>query len=375
MQEIRNTNSDIVVLREVTKRFGNFVAVDKVSFAVPKGSFFSLLGPSGCGKTTTLRMIAGFETPTEGEVLIEGRVVNDVPPNHRPTNLVFQNLALFSHFTVYENLAFGLKMRRERKRDIQKKVNQILSLVNLPTEYLRKKVSQLSGGEQQRVAIGRALILEPKVLLLDEPLGPLDLKLREHMRIELRQIQERVGTTFIYVTHDQGEAFSMSDRIAIMNRGQVIQIGTPQELYEEPANEFVASFVGAVNVLEGVLESVQGKLGIVRVQSQLFRSRLRHPALPGQEGRLYVRPQRIAVLNNTPSTENKNRLRGTVTRFVFEGTLVHLEVSTPCGSITLTMPNAQIDSSLMQVGNEVTLVWSPLDTLFMTTEKGVSDES
>jgi len=239
-----------VELKNVTKRFGDTVAVDNVSFQVGKGEFFSLLGPSGCGKTTTLRIISGFEKPTEGEVYIAGELMTDVPPFSRPTNLVFQHLALFPHLNVYDNISFGLKIKKVPKDEIQKKVEEMLKLVRL-SGYEKRRIKQLSGGEQQRIAIVRALVNEPTVLLLDEPLGPLDLKLREEMVVELKRIQREVGTTFIYVTHDQGEALTMSDRIAVIKNGRTLQIGTPMEIYEKPKFGFVADFIGRSNLFEG----------------------------------------------------------------------------------------------------------------------------
>ncbi|UCE15523.1 MAG: ABC transporter ATP-binding protein [Candidatus Bathyarchaeota archaeon] len=248
-----------VELKNVTKKFGDVVAVDNVSFKVKKGEFFSLLGPSGCGKTTTLRIITGFEKPTEGEVYIGEKVMTDVPPFKRPTNIVFQNLALFPHLNVYDNISFGLKIKKLPKDAIQKKVEEMLNLVRL-SGYEKRRIRQLSGGEQQRIAIVRALVNEPTVLLLDEPLGPLDLKLREEMAVELKRIQREVGTTFIYVTHDQGEAITMSNRIAVMDYGKILQIGSPDEVYEHPNTEFVAEFIGRSNVVKG-----QYKDGVVEV--------------------------------------------------------------------------------------------------------------
>jgi spermidine/putrescine ABC transporter ATP-binding subunit len=239
-----------VELKNVTKKFGDTIAVYNVSFKIEKGEFFSLLGPSGCGKTTTLRIISGFEKPTEGEVYIGGELMTDVPPFKRPTNLVFQHLALFPHLNIYDNIAFGLKIKKVPNDEIQQKVKEMLKLVRL-SGYEKRKIKQLSGGEQQRVAIVRALVNEPTVLLLDEPLGPLDLRLREEMVVELKRIQREVGTTFIYVTHDQGESLTMSDRIAVMKNGKALQIGTPMEIYERPKFGFVADFIGRSNLFEG----------------------------------------------------------------------------------------------------------------------------
>jgi ABC-type Fe3+/spermidine/putrescine transport system ATPase subunit len=239
-----------VELQEVSKRFGAVLAVDRVSLQIRRGEFFSLLGPSGCGKTTTLRMIGGLEFPTSGAVLLRGVVVTDQPAYRRATNMVFQHLALFPHLNVFENIAFGLRLRREAPAVIARKVDAVLQLVDLPG-YGSREIHQLSGGQKQRVAIARALVNEPAVLLLDEPLGALDLKLRIQMQAELKALQHRVGTTFVYVTHDQGEALTMSDRIAVMHEGRIEQIGSSQEIYARPRTRFVASFIGEANFLDG----------------------------------------------------------------------------------------------------------------------------
>jgi len=252
-QEAHTRVASDVELKNVSVRFGDALVVNNVSFSVGRGEFFSLLGPSGCGKTTTLRVVAGFQKPTEGEVYIEGRSMTDVPAFKRPVNLVFQNLALFPHLNVYENIAFGLKIIKQPKGEIERRVKEMLRLVRLPG-YEKRKIRELSGGEKQRVAIVRALVTQPTVLLLDEPLGPLDLKLREEMVVELKRIKREVGTTFIYVTHDQGEALAMSDRIAVMRNGIVLQLGTPLEVYEKPQSDFVAEFIGRGNLFKGSYE-------------------------------------------------------------------------------------------------------------------------
>ncbi|MDP9242776.1 MAG: spermidine/putrescine ABC transporter ATP-binding protein, partial [Actinomycetota bacterium] len=239
-----------VRLERVTKAFGDTVAVDDLSLDIQEGEFFSMLGPSGCGKTTTLRMIGGFEEPTRGTVYLGGRDVTDLPPYRRDVNTVFQSYALFPHLDVFENVAFGLRRKKVDKADVQKRVTDSLRLVDLPG-YEKRKPTQLSGGQQQRVALARALVNEPKVLLLDEPLGALDLKLRKQMQLELKRIQTEVGITFIYVTHDQEEAMTMSNRLAVMRHGKVEQIGAPEAVYESPATEFVAGFLGASNLLDG----------------------------------------------------------------------------------------------------------------------------
>ena len=239
-------------VKEVTKKFGNFTAVDKVSFEVEDGNFFSILGPSGCGKTTLLRMIAGFYEPSSGRIEIRGKDMAGVEPNRRPVNLIFQHLALFPMMNVEENIGFGLKRRGEKTKAVNRKVAAMLERVGLPG-FGPKKISQLSGGQMQRVAIARCLILEPVVLLLDEPLGALDLKLREHMKVELKKLQADVGTTFVYITHDRSEAMVMSDYVAVMNEGRFEQLDTPQNLYHHPATSFVAQFVGENNKFEGGL--------------------------------------------------------------------------------------------------------------------------
>ncbi|HEU4940335.1 MAG TPA: spermidine/putrescine ABC transporter ATP-binding protein, partial [Candidatus Eisenbacteria bacterium] len=238
-----------IELRKLTKQFDEMTAVDGIDLHIPAGEFFSLLGPSGCGKTTTLRMIAGFEQPTSGEIRLDGTDVAYTPPHHRNVNTVFQNYALFPHLNVYDNIAFGLRRAKRPKAEIRERVGKALELVQLPG-YERRRSSQLSGGQQQRIALARALILNPAVLLLDEPLGALDAKLRKALQIELKSLQQEVGITFLYVTHDQEEALTMSDRLAVFNHGHVEQVGAPAEVYEHPANEFVAGFVGVSNIVD-----------------------------------------------------------------------------------------------------------------------------
>ncbi|CAG1014236.1 MAG: ABC transporter ATP-binding protein [Anaerolineae bacterium] len=258
-----------VELVQVTKAFGDYTAVDQVSLQIKDGEFFSLLGPSGCGKTTTLRMIAGFESPTQGEILLHGQPVADLPAFKRPVNTVFQNYALFPHMTVAGNVAFGLEMLHTPRTEINQRVAEALALVRM-SEFANRRPHQLSGGQQQRVALARALVNRPEVLLLDEPLGALDLKLRKQMQLELKQMQSEIGITFIYVTHDQEEALTMSDRIAVMSKGKVLQCAAPRELYERPLSRYVADFIGETNFLDGTLISSNGHAevlidGIVKV--------------------------------------------------------------------------------------------------------------
>src|SRR5919107_1033449 len=281
-----------VVLRGVTKRFGELVAVDAIDLEVRSGEFLALLGPSGCGKTTTLRMIAGFDEPTEGEIEIDGRSVVGIPPNKRNVNTVFQAYALFPHMTVLDNVAYGLKQRKVGKEERYRSATEALELVRL-TGREHAKPAELSGGMQQRVALARALVMKPKVLLLDEPLGALDLKLRKAMQIELKSIQRDVGITFIVVTHDQEEAMAMADRIAVMHEGRVDQLAEPEEIYDRPATPFVADFIGDMNHLKGKLDRDGDALVAVQGQARFGIGRVVREAKPGQRVRIGLRPEEL----------------------------------------------------------------------------------
>ena len=283
-----------VELLHVTKAFGDFTAVEDTSLQIADGEFFSLLGPSGCGKTTTLRMIAGFEEPTSGQIFIKGQQVSGIPPYRRPVNTVFQSYALFPHMTVAQNVAFGLEMKKTAKDEIERRVNEALALVQLPGMAARKP-KQLSGGQQQRVALARALVNRPQVLLLDEPLGALDLKLRKAMQLELKQIQSEVGITFIYVTHDQEEALTMSDRIAVMSDGEVQQVGRAKEIYEHPSNRFVADFIGETNFILGQVAEL-GSPAKVKIGDYIVLGMVGdHHVNKGQSVTLAIRPEKIRL--------------------------------------------------------------------------------
>ena len=282
-------------IQTVRKRYGAFAAVDDLSFGVRQGSFFSILGPSGCGKTTLLRMIAGFIEPDAGDIRIKGASMNGVPPNKRPVNMVFQHLALFPMMTVGENIAYGLERRGVKGSAAKAKVTDMLRRVGLPGSE-GKRIDQLSGGQKQRVAIARSLVLEPALLLLDEPLGALDLKLREHMKVELKQLQAEVGTTFVYITHDQSEALVMSDQVAVMNHGRFEQLGSPQDLYYQPKTAFVAGFVGNNNRFEGRIESRHGEQVLLRTAGGMALWSQRVGAVDvGQEALLFIRPEAIEI--------------------------------------------------------------------------------
>ncbi|MGD8820948.1 MAG: ABC transporter ATP-binding protein [Anaerolineae bacterium] len=316
-----------VEVREVTKRFpgpsggtdGEVVAVNNVTLQIRDGEFFSLLGPSGCGKTTTLRMIAGFEHPTAGEIYIQDKRMGLTPPYQRNTNMVFQNYALFPHMTIARNIAFGLEMKKVPKDEIDGRVEEALELVRLPG-YGPRRPDQLSGGQQQRVALARALVNQPEVLLLDEPLGALDLKLRKEMQIELKTLQREVGITFVYVTHDQEEALTMSDRIAVMHAGCVLQVGNPTEIYEQPNCRFVADFIGETNFLDGVVQEQEGDLATVLVDGALpIVAQTPNALQPGTAVTVAVRPEKISLATGAVP-DGQNAFPGRVEQVVYVGT-------------------------------------------------------
>jgi spermidine/putrescine transport system ATP-binding protein len=348
-----------VELRSVTKRFEGLVAVDDLSLELGRGEFFTLLGPSGCGKTTTLRMIAGFERPTEGQIRIEGEDVAQLPPHRRPTNTVFQSYALFPHLSVEANVAFGLKRKRVGKDEIAERVKAELGRVGLAAEANRRP-SQLSGGMQQRVALARALVNLPKVLLLDEPLGALDLKLRKELQVELKRIQRDVGITFVYVTHDQEEALTMSDRIAVMNRGRVEQVATPEEVYNRPASTFVAGFIGVSNLMPA---TVKGPEEIELDQGTSVAAPTQGYAT-GDRCHAVVRPEKLRVEmgENGSGGSGHPRVEGVVASSLYLGTATQIAVDLGEGTrMTVLVPNADEAERqrLPGGGARVALSWEP----------------
>ncbi|HEX9966618.1 MAG TPA: ABC transporter ATP-binding protein [Solirubrobacterales bacterium] len=349
-----------VELEKVTKRFGDVVAVDGVDLELGGGEFFTLLGPSGCGKTTTLRMVAGFERPSEGRIRIEGADVADLPPHRRPTNTVFQSYALFPHLSVEDNVAYGLKRKKVARDEIRQRVAAELDRVGLAAEAKRRP-AQLSGGQQQRVALARALVNLPKVLLLDEPLGALDLKLRKGLQVELKRIQREVGITFVYVTHDQEEALTMSDRIAVMNRGRVEQVATPEEVYERPASTFVAGFIGVSNLMPAVVAGP----GEVRLDHGPAVAVPSDGLAPGQRCHAVVRPEklRIEVPGDAAGPSNgAPRVEGTVESSLYLGTSTQVVVDLGDGvRMTVLVPNAsEADRQRLPGGGaRVALSWDP----------------
>jgi spermidine/putrescine transport system ATP-binding protein len=353
------TDSYSVALRNVTKRFDTFTAVDDLSLELGQGEFFTFLGPSGCGKTTTLRMIAGFEQPTQGEVLIEGVNVAGTPPHKRPTNTVFQSYALFPHMSVEKNVAFGLKRKGVDKDEIAERVAAELQRVGLAREANRRP-SQLSGGMQQRVALARALVNLPKVLLLDEPLGALDLKLRKGLQIELKQIQREVGITFVYVTHDQEEALTMSDRIAVMNRGKVEQVAMPEDVYDRPTTSFVAGFIGVSNLMPASVSAP----GMVKLDSGPEVPADTDGLEPGEGCAAVVRPEklRIDLAGDAPPTDGSPSVEGIVESSVYLGTATQIVVGVGDGvRMTVLVPNADENErqTLPGGGARVVLSWEP----------------
>ncbi|MGH9299982.1 MAG: ABC transporter ATP-binding protein, partial [Acidimicrobiales bacterium] len=349
----------IGVAKEFGARDGNVQAVEQVDLSIRSGEFFSLLGPSGCGKTTTLRMIAGFEQPTRGRILLYGKEMVGVTPNHRDVNLVFQSYALFPHMTVAENIAFGLKRKSVPKAEIDKRVTDMLRLVELEGRD-RRRPKELSGGQQQRVALARALVNRPRALLLDEPLGALDLKLRQAMQLELKRIQREVGITFVYVTHDQGEALTMSDRLAVMNEGRVEQLGTPREIYEQPTSRFVAGFIGTSNLIEGRIATVaDGHAVLAAGEGEHLSVPVRQHARSGDVIELTVRPEKIVIGTSRPSAE-LCALQGAVREIVYLGTSTSFAVQTSLGSeIVVFRQNAGSSAEAIERGDRVWLSWDP----------------
>ncbi len=358
-RQIGNLDEASVELIGVSKRFGEFTAVDDLDLTLGKGEFFTLLGPSGCGKTTTLRMIAGFEQPSEGEVRIEGDNVAGLPPHKRPTNTVFQSYALFPHLSVEANVAFGLKRKRVGKDEVAERVAAELRRVGLASEANRRP-NQLSGGMQQRVALARALVNLPKVLLLDEPLGALDLKLRKELQLELKQIQREVGITFVYVTHDQEEALTMSDRIAVMNRGKVEQIGVPEGIYERPATTFVAGFIGVSNLMPATV----ARPGVVKLDSGPEVAADTGELSAGEGCAAVVRPEKLQVkpVEEAGSLNGKPAVEGVVASSVYLGTATQIVVDVGDGvRMTVLVPNAD-ESERQRLpggGANVVLSWEP----------------
>ena len=360
------TTADVeidVELRKVSKTYSGDTVVRNIDFSIRKGEFFSILGPSGCGKTTTLRLMAGFETPSSGEVLIQGRFMNPVPPYRRPVNTVFQSYALFSHLTVWENVAFGLRLKKAHKAEVQQQVDDALKLVKMDG-FAKRFPAQLSGGQQQRVALARALVNRPAVLLLDEPLGALDLKLRKEMQVELSNLHRKLGLTFVMVTHDQEEALSLSDRIAVMNQGSVEQIDSPERIYQNPRTPFVADFIGDTNLFHGRIEGYYPTVLWVVTEHGL-KVKARQPEngtmLTSGAVVLSVRPESIR-LSLAPPDDDTNCFEGRLSNVMYLGTHVHYQVTLLSGD-RVTVRRTSSPSNLPGADTPVFVSWAAQDCL------------
>lgn len=350
------STQDMIILTNLRKQYGDFVAVENTTLNVKKGEFLTFLGSSGCGKTTTLRMIAGFEDPTEGSILIGGKHAEHLPPNKREVNTVFQNYALFPHLTIRENIAFGLKLQKVKKAEIKERVENIIKLVKLE-EHADKSPDQLSGGQKQRVAIARAIVNNPKVLLLDEPLGALDLKLRKEMQLELKQLQRELEITFIYVTHDQEEALTMSDRIVVMNKGRIEQVGTAHEIYERPQTKFVAQFIGETNLFEDVeILEKNGNDYVVAIGSEKVSTDSMKDFKPGEKVHISIRPENMK-LSRTPM-EGRESIAVTYDSNIYVGNISKFVVFTDQGR-RLTASEFSEDAGTFNKGDKVYINWIP----------------
>ena len=357
-----------VEVQRISKTFGDFAAVNDVSLKIYKGEIFCLLGASGCGKTTLLRMLGGFETPTAGKILIDGEDMTNVPPYERPVNMMFQSYALFPHMNVEQNVAFGLKQDRLPKNEIQDRVATMLDLVKM-SDFTKRKPHQLSGGQRQRVALARSLVKRPKLLLLDEPLGALDKKLREHTQFELISLQGKLGVTFIVVTHDQEEAMTLASRIGVMNHGEIVQAGTPSEIYEFPSSKFVADFVGSVNIFEGKLiedEPDYVRIGSAELGGTIYVS---HGISAPPEAIVWaaVRPEKIFMSTAPPPTAADNVVRGTVQDIAYLGDLSIYLVRLPTGKVVrVTQPNTSRHAEAISWDQQVYLSWDATSPVVVT---------
>jgi spermidine/putrescine ABC transporter ATP-binding subunit len=348
-----------VEIAGVSKRFGSTVALDQIDFSIQRGEFVSLLGPSGCGKSTLLRIIAGFESPSAGRVVVHGKDVTRTPPERRPTNIVFQRAALFPHMTVFENVAYSLELRRWPKARVAARVAEMLELVDLP-HLGHRRPGELSGGQVQRVALVRALAAGPEVLLLDEPLSALDLKLRQRMQLELRAIQRKLGATFLYVTHDQTEALVMSDRIAVMNAGRIIQQGPPREIYTRPSSVVAAAFVGETNLLRGIVTTSHELVATLSVGfGNYVRAYSVLPLQPGARATISVRPEAVRIHNGGADSGLPDGIKASITEMVYLGDRIRVGAVTPDQAVVWADLRDE-ESASFRVGAPVVLSWNPL---------------
>jgi len=353
------SNDSFISIRNVQKYFGNFCAIEDISMDIAHGEFFSLLGASGCGKTTLLRMLAGFESPTAGEIYIDDQPMSEVPPHMRPVNMVFQSYAIFPHLNVRDNIAYGLRKRKLPKAQVNEMVDEMLDLISLP-DYGDRKANQLSGGQRQRIALARALILRPKVLLLDEPLGALDKQLREQMQLELRALQRAVGITFVFVTHDQEEAMTLSDRIAVMAKGQVMQLDTPAGLYERPVNRDVASFIGTMNFFDGVIAEEDGKTLKIDARGLGTLAAPAHKAgfYKGDKVQVAIRPEKLKLSTSKPEGASF-MAAGRVQNMAYLGERSHylIEMDGVDGHVAVSSQNETPGATTYEMGSDIWLNW------------------
>ena len=360
-----------LILKNLTKSYGDFNAVDDLSLVIPKGSFFALLGPSGCGKTTTLRMVAGLEEPTSGSIFVGETDITDMKPYRRPVNTVFQNYALFPHLTIFENIAFGLRRRGITEAEVKTAVDKVLNLIELP-QLATRKPNQLSGGQQQRIAVARAIVNRPALLLLDEPLGALDLKLRRQMQIELKWIQTEIGITFVHVTHDQEEAMTMADTIAVMNKGKIEQMGTPEELYDSPKTAFVANFLGQSNLIPGEVSGNDGDNLIV----DLFGTKVGVPkarsSARGNSVLVGVRPEKFRIGAEGKPTHGNVLTGGVVSDVSYIGVSTQYQVEMPWGKEVMVFEQNDDDEEMLRKGAKVVLSWEPIFTFALDGSENVS---
>ena len=350
-----------LILKNLTKSYGDFNAVDDLSLVIPKGSFFALLGPSGCGKTTTLRMVAGLEEPTAGSIFVGETDITDMKPYRRPVNTVFQNYALFPHLSIFENIAFGLRRRGISDTEVKTAVDKVLNLVELP-QLATRKPNQLSGGQQQRIAVARAIVNRPALLLLDEPLGALDLKLRRQMQIELKWIQTEIGITFVHVTHDQEEAMTMADTIAVMNKGKIEQMGSPEELYDSPKTAFVANFLGQSNLIPGEVSGNDGNNLIV----DLFGTKVAVPkarsSAHGASVLVGIRPEKFRISPEGKNVSGNVLTGGKVSDVSYIGVSTQYQVEMPWGKELMVFEQNDDNEEMLRKGEKVTLSWEPIFT-------------
>ena len=359
MADASNSASGDLQLSHITKSFGEFVAVDDLSLTVPQGSFFALLGPSGCGKTTTLRMIAGLEDPTSGTMHIGTTDITNTRPYKRPVNTVFQNYALFPHLSIFENIAFGL--RRRGVKDVKEQVDKVLELVELP-HLAQRKPSQLSGGQQQRIAVARAIVNRPALLLLDEPLGALDLKLRRQMQIELKWIQTEIGLTFVHVTHDQEEAMTMADTIAVMNEGRIEQMGSPADLYDNPKTAFVANFLGQSNLIKGKIESNDGANQIVDLFGTTVAGPKARSSAKDSSILVGIRPEKLRIQPEDIAMSGNILTGGTISDVSYIGVSTQYQVEMPWGQELMVFEQNDDGVAPLDKGDRVKLSWEPVFT-------------